>query len=164
MSILRFYVCVCVFNIYIYLSNLAYLFSFGCAESSLLRAFFCSCSEGTTLRLWLLIAEASFVGEHRLNSCVTWAELFLSLWDLLRSGVEPVSPEVAGRFFTSEPPAKSLDSFWKRLGKESSCKVGPWVLSSLDLWPRTEPWPQPASVCPSSKGGGWRGGTLKCCS
>ena len=93
------------------MSNLTSLFIFGCAESSLLRAFFCSCSEGTTLRLWLLIAEASFVGEHRLNSCVTWAELFLSLWDLLRSGVEPVSPEVAGRFFTSEPPAKSLDSF-----------------------------------------------------
>ena len=69
------FLCVCVLHIYIYIyiNNLTYLFIFGCAESSLLQAFFSSCSEGTTPRLWLLIAEASFVGEHRLNSCVTWA-------------------------------------------------------------------------------------------
>ena len=28
------------------------------------------------------------------------------MWDLLESGIEPVSPPLAGRFFTTEPPGK----------------------------------------------------------
>ena len=44
--------------------------------------------------------------EHRLSSCGAWAELPLSMWDLPRLGSKPVSPALAGNFFTTEPPAK----------------------------------------------------------
>ena len=38
-----------------------------------------------------------------------WSGLpFPSPGDLPRSGIEPVSPAVAGRFFTTEPPGKPL--------------------------------------------------------
>ena len=43
---------------------------------------------------------SSQVLQHRLDGCGTW--------DLPRSGVEPVSPASAGRFFTTEPPEKPL--------------------------------------------------------
>ena len=32
------------------------------------------------------------------------------MWDLPRSGIEPVSPALAGQFFTTEPPEKPLDN------------------------------------------------------
>ena len=32
------------------------------------------------------------------------------MWDLPGPGVEPSSPTLAGRFFTTEPPGKPLDS------------------------------------------------------
>ena len=44
--------------------------------------------------------------EHRLNTCGSWADLLLSMWDLPRPGIEPVSPALAGRFFTTEPTGK----------------------------------------------------------
>ena len=40
--------------------------------------------------------------EHGLNSCGTW--------DLPGPGIEPVSPALAGRVFTTEPPGKPLSS------------------------------------------------------
>ena len=50
--------------------------------------------------------------EHRLNSCGgAWAQLLHSMWDLLRSGIEPISPALAGEFFTTEPPGKSPNCF-----------------------------------------------------
>ena len=70
----------------------------------------------------LLIAVASYCGEqvlgharfsscgsqaaeYRLNSCDAWAQLLHSMWDLPRPGTELMSPALAGRFFTAEPPA-----------------------------------------------------------
>ena len=44
--------------------------------------------------------------EHRLNSCGAWVQLLLGMWDLPRSGIEPVSPSLAGRCFITEPPGK----------------------------------------------------------
>ena len=44
--------------------------------------------------------------EHRLSSYSPQAWLLCSVWDLPRSGIEPVSPVLAGRFFTTEPPRK----------------------------------------------------------
>ena len=32
------------------------------------------------------------------------------MWDLLGLGIEPVSPTLAGGFFTTEPPEKPMDS------------------------------------------------------
>ena len=43
---------------------------------------------------------------HRLNSCSAEAQLLQSMWDLPRSGIEPVSPPLAGKFFTTDPPGK----------------------------------------------------------
>ena len=47
--------------------------------------------------------------EHKLNTCGSWADLLLGMWDLPRPGIEPVSPALAGRFFTTESPGKPLN-------------------------------------------------------
>ena len=44
--------------------------------------------------------------EHRLSSCSIWAYLLRSNRDLPKPGIEPISPALAGRFFTTEPPEK----------------------------------------------------------
>ena len=49
----------------------------------------------------------SWALEHRL-SCGAQAYLLCGLWDLPRPGIEPMSPALAGRFFTTEPPGKPL--------------------------------------------------------
>ena len=81
----------------------------------------------------LLIAVASFVAEHRLqarglqqlwhvgfsscgswaldrrlSSCDTQAWLLHGMWDLPGSGLQPVSPALAGGFLTTAPPGKTL--------------------------------------------------------
>ena len=42
----------------------------------------------------------------RLSSCGVWASLLCSMWDLPGPGIEPVSPELAGRFWSTVPPGK----------------------------------------------------------
>ena len=54
---------------------------------------------------------------HRLGSCGTWTQ-FHGMWDLPRSGIEPMSPARAGRFFTTEPPGKPLSTAFV---KNTSC-------------------------------------------
>ena len=44
--------------------------------------------------------------ERRLCSCGTQASLLHGMWDLPGPGLEPVSPALAGRFLTTEPPGK----------------------------------------------------------
>ena len=44
--------------------------------------------------------------ERRLSSCSAWASLLCRMWDLSGPGIEPVSPALAGRFFTTELPGK----------------------------------------------------------
>ena len=48
----------------------------------------------------------SWALEHRLKSCGTQAYLFCGMWDLSRSRIKLMSPALAGRFFTTEPPGK----------------------------------------------------------
>ena len=60
-----------------------------------------------------LTVTASLVAEHRLqtrrlSSCGSRAQLLCGMWDLLRPGLEPVSPALAGRLSTSAPPGKPL--------------------------------------------------------
>ena len=55
--------------------------------------------------LRLLILVAALVAEHRLQG--GWA----GIWDLLRPGIEPVFPVLAGGFLTTGPPGKPLDFF-----------------------------------------------------
>ena len=49
--------------------------------------------------------------EHRLSSCGARAQLLCGKWDLPRPELEPVSPALAGRFFTTAPPGKPLCIF-----------------------------------------------------
>ena len=44
--------------------------------------------------------------EHRLNSCGSWTQLLCDMQGLPRSGIEPVSPTLAGGVFTAEWPGK----------------------------------------------------------
>ena len=60
-----------------------------------------------------LTIVASLAAEHRLqtrrlSSCGSRAQLLRGMWDLLRPGLEPVSPALAGRFSTTVPPGKPL--------------------------------------------------------
>ena len=56
----------------------------------------------------LLTVVASLVGEHRLQSLQAAVAHGLSgptaIWGLPRPGAEPMSPILAGRFFTTRPP------------------------------------------------------------
>ena len=61
-----------------------------------------------------LTITASLVAEHRLqtrrlSSCGSQAQLLRGMWDLPRSGLESVSPALAGRFSTTAPPGKPLE-------------------------------------------------------
>ena len=72
----------------------------------------------------LLVAVASLVGQHgfrvrgfhcavydSLRSCGTPAYLLNGTWDLPRPGIEPMTPALAGRFFTTEAPGKPPFTF-----------------------------------------------------
>ena len=62
---------------------------------------FSSCSTWPQ-QLWLLDSRARF------NNWGIGPQLLRSMWDLLGSGVKPVSPELAIVFFTTEPPEKPV--------------------------------------------------------
>ena len=58
-----------------------------------------------------LTIAASLVAEHRLqtcrlSNCGSRAQLLRGMWDPPRPGLEPVSPEPAGRLSTTPPPGK----------------------------------------------------------
>ena len=44
--------------------------------------------------------------DHKLHSGGALALLLCGVWDLPRSGIEPVSPELTDGLFTAEPPGK----------------------------------------------------------
>ena len=75
---------------------------------------FSSCGEWGPLFIAVrgpLTIAASLVAGHRLqtrrlSSCGSRAQLLRGMWDLPRPGLEPVSPELAGRFSTTAPPGK----------------------------------------------------------
>ena len=52
----------------------------------------------------------SWASDHRISSWDTWAQLFHGVWDLPGSRIKPVSPALAGRFFTTEPSEKPQTS------------------------------------------------------
>ena len=59
--------------------------------------------------------------EHRLKGCGTQARLICGTWDLPRRSIHPVSPALAGRFFTTEPP-----------GKPPICNFKSWNILNFD--------------------------------
>ena len=72
---------------------------------------FSSCGERGPLFIAVrgpLTIVASLVAEHRLqthrlSSCGSRAQLLCGMWDLLRPGLKPVSPALAGRLSTAAP-------------------------------------------------------------
>ena len=54
---------------------------------------------------------------RRLSSCGARSELSWGMWDLPRSRAGPVSPALAGGFFTTEPQGKpkKLSFLWERV-------------------------------------------------
>ena len=77
------------------------------------------CGGFSYCRAWALGMGTSAVAVLWLSSCSSWAlECWLSsydaqtwllhsMWDLSGPGIKPVSPAIAGGFFTTEPPGKS---------------------------------------------------------
>ena len=64
-----------------------------------------------------LTIAGSLVAEHRLqtrrlSSCGSRAQLLRGMRDLPRSGLEPMSPALAGRFSTTAPPGKPESFFF----------------------------------------------------
>ena len=80
---------------------------------------FSSCGEWGPLFIAVhgpLTIATSLVAEHRLqtrrlSSCGSRAQLLHGMWDLPRSGLEPMSPALAGGFSTTAPPGKPCFSF-----------------------------------------------------
>ena len=131
-----------------------YVFIFGWVGSLSLHRLFSSCStRGLSLVVrGLLITAASLVATTKLwnTSSGVAAEctadpasvaaapvrrsLLLGTWDLPRSGIELVSPALAGELVTTEPPGKPHEpyffkgSFWMSFG--SSCLSGNLSVSS----------------------------------
>ena len=102
----------------------------GCAGFSLV-ALSGGCSLASVLGFLLVVASlavehrllgrmsfsrcGSWALEHRRNSCGTWA--------LPESGIESVSPALAGKFFTTEPPGKPLCRILYSFHLPVKCKV-----------------------------------------
>ena len=102
-----------------------YLF-IGYAGSLLLCGLFSSCGEWgplSTVVCGLLIAHSGFscwgahaLGHTSFSTCskwvCAWAQLFCSMWDPPKPGIEPTSSALAGGFFTTKPPGKTLSTFY----------------------------------------------------
>ena len=56
---------------------------------------------------------SSWCLEHRLDSCGAQTELLRGMWNLSRPGIEPMSPEFAGGFLTTEQPGKP--QIWRHI-------------------------------------------------
>ena len=99
---------------------------------------FSSCGEWGPLFIVVrgpLTIAASLVGEQRLqtlrlSSCGPRAQLLRGMWDLPRPGLEPVSPELAGRFSTTAPPGKPLLFYIILDTPEFSCFLFAWCIFS----------------------------------
>ena len=57
----------------------------------------------------------SWALEHKLSSWGAQAELFWVMWNLPKPRIKPVSPALAGGFFTIEPPGKPSEHFSNRI-------------------------------------------------
>ena len=89
----------------------AFLYSWRVEATLQLRAWASHCGGFSCCRAPALgcvgfSSSDSQVLGHRLNSCGARDQLLCGMWNLPRSGIQPVSPALAGRFFTTEPPGK----------------------------------------------------------
>ena len=80
--------------------------------------------------------------EHRLSSCSEQAELLCSMRDLPGSEIEPLSPALAGGFFTTEPSGKYLGTLEavSQAGMSSHWQRGvSWAPPPCHLWLGLQP-------------------------
>ena len=56
------------------------------------------------------------------GSLVAWAQFLCSMWDLPRPGIKPMSPALAVRFFTIEPPGKPYVMYFNTIKGNKSKK------------------------------------------
>ena len=100
-----------------------------CAGFSLHWLLFCRAQalgrDGSVVTAHGLSSCGSWALGHRFDDCGTQALLICDIWDLPGSGIEPMSPAMVGRFFTTEPPGKPLayvliwiKASWSLLGTE----------------------------------------------
>ena len=85
-----------------------------------------------------LTIVASLVAEHklqtrRLSNCGLRAQLLHGMWDLPRSGLEPVSPALAGRLSTTAPPGKPPEGGFLTTGPPGKSWMIPFSVSSTSL-------------------------------
>ena len=85
-------------------------------------------------RVYGLRSFSSKALEHRLNSWGPRAQLLCGMCHLPRPGIEPMSPALAGGFFTTEPPGKLCFKKKRKKEKEKvylfglSCSVACGIL------------------------------------
>ena len=85
---------------------------FVCAGSSLLHGLFPSCGGYSLVEdhgLQGLWTQQLWLPGSRAQAQQLW--LLCCMWNLPGSGIKPVSPALAGRFFTTEPPRKPWSNF-----------------------------------------------------
>ena len=105
------------FTVFFFFLIFIYLFMAVLGLRFCARAF-SSCRERGPLLIAVrepLTSVAFLVAEHRLqtrrlSNCGSRAQLLRGMWDLLRPGLEPVSPALAGRFSTTAPPGKPREA------------------------------------------------------
>ena len=126
-----------VFKLGKFSSKQSYTFFWGggYVGSSLLRAGFSSCSmlSSCGTGAWepsgfsscgaqalgppaLVVVALRLSCSPSIGSCGTQAQLLRSMWDLPRTGIEPVSPALAGGFLTTAPRGKSQSYTLKSKG------------------------------------------------
>ena len=88
---------------------------------------------------WLLLLQSTGSRCPGFHSCGTWAQLLLSKWDLLRPGLDPMPPTLAGGFLTTGPPEKSkmYTSEFQTNIFSSLCYISTWM-SNRHLLSKTE--------------------------
>ena len=112
---------------------------------------FSSCGEWGPLFIAVrgpLTVVASLVAEHRLqtrrlSSCGSRVQSLRGMWDLPRSGLEPVSPALAGRLSTTAPPGKPPRLF---LSEGDHVTRSPRSGTSCSLWEGSMPGAWPTSL------------------
>ena len=108
--------------LYLFCQSISHAFFFfliillisGCAESSLLYRLFSTCDEQGLLTLSCNVRASLWGGFSCCGARALAHSGFssCSMRDLPWSGMEPVSPALAGGFFSSEPPEKLKELFF----------------------------------------------------
>ena len=109
--------------LFLYIFFVLFCFFGGVGSSFLCEGFLQLWQVGGSLFIAVngpLTIAASLVAEHRLqmrrlSSCGSRAQLLHGMWDPPRSGLESVSPTLAGRFPTTAPPGKLLAQFYSHI-------------------------------------------------